>query len=85
MNTAPDEGTPLLTSPINGVTDYTGYYTIPLGQELIFERGDIFSVVISIWHESGNAEIFVDKNDFDNDWIHFVNSVEYGQSWFAWG
>ncbi|MBQ7500958.1 MAG: hypothetical protein IJT91_08695 [Clostridia bacterium] len=85
MTTAPDDGIPMLDSPIIGTTDYTGYYTVPLNKELVFQRGDVYSVVISIWHESGNAEIFVDKEDYDNDWIHFVNHVEYGESWFAWG
>ncbi|MBQ7499571.1 MAG: hypothetical protein IJT91_01615 [Clostridia bacterium] len=85
MTTEPDDGIPMLKTPVTGKTNLTGYYTIPLNQELVFRKGEVYSIVISIWHDTGNAAVFVDMNDFDNSWVHFVNSVEYGQSWFAWG
>ncbi|MBQ7500543.1 MAG: hypothetical protein IJT91_06580 [Clostridia bacterium] len=84
METAPDAGTPMLTTPVTGRTGLTGCYTIPLNQELVFKRGDVYSVVISIWHDSGNAGVFVDMC-YDNSWVQFTNSVGWGQSWFAWG
>ncbi|MBQ7499570.1 MAG: hypothetical protein IJT91_01610 [Clostridia bacterium] len=83
--TEPDDGVPLLENTVGYVNDHTGYFTIPLEKPLVFRRGDVYSIVISIWHASGSASVFVDKTESENYWIGFINNVEYGQSWFAWG
>lgn len=40
-----DEGV-LLTS-VTGTTTYTGYYTVPISDEVVLEEGDVYSVVIA--------------------------------------
>ena len=85
METFPDDGTPMLATPVTGKTQYTGYITVPLNQELIFEKGDVYSIVIDIWAEGDNASIFVETSNFENSWVHTVNNDKPGESWFAWG
>ncbi|MFQ9396482.1 MAG: lectin like domain-containing protein [Lachnospiraceae bacterium] len=43
----PESGTAMFSSKQYGSTTYSGYYTIPLKTQPVFEEGDTFSVVLT--------------------------------------
>ncbi|MBQ7500269.1 MAG: hypothetical protein IJT91_05195 [Clostridia bacterium] len=82
---APDDGEPMLDTPVTGQTGLVGYYTIALNQEVVLRKGEVYSIVLSIWHSSGNVSIFVDRTDSADYWCMFRNLCSSGQTFFAWG
>ena len=83
----PESGTPMLSSPQTGTLAYTGYSTIPIAQDdLIFERGDTFSVVFTLSSGSGGAvQIFSDETYTNGGWISFTNETNPGESFLKQG
>ncbi len=83
----PESGTPMLTAPQTGTIPYTGYTTIPIRQDdLIFERGDTFSVVFTLSSGTGGAvEIFSDESYTNGGWISFTNETNAGESFLKQG
>lgn len=79
--TDPESGMPQLTVPVTGSTSYTGYYTIPLTEEVALTGGDSFAIVITLQKESGGEiNFFVDKTYQNGDWVSFTNQVKEGES-----
>lgn len=77
----PASGTPQLAVPVTGSTSYTGYYTVPLTEEVPLMGGDVFSVVITLEKESGgDINFFVDKTYQNGNWVSFTNQVKEGES-----
>ena len=83
----PESGTPMLSVPQTGTIPYTGYTTIPISQDdLIFARGDTFSVVFTLSSGTGGAvEIFSDESYTNGGWISFTNETNAGESFLKQG
>lgn len=65
----PTSGTPLLSTPVTGKTDYEGYYTIeiPESQQPVLRRGDTIAIVITL-KKSGGVDVAIEKNQ-DWGWV----------------
>lgn len=79
----PDSGSPVLSSPQTGTTTYSGYYTIPLNEKIVFTQGDTFSVVITL-HSLGESSVkyFVDQTG-EASGLQFLSSSSANQSFYA--
>ena len=67
---------------MNSMTTYSGYYTIPLNTEIVFNQGDRFSVVISFASPTNQTlYAFIDKSS-SLESLHFVSRAEIGQSYY---
>ena len=72
----PTSGTPLLKTPVTGITDYEGYYTIeiPESQQPVLQRGDTIAVVITL-EKSGGVRVAIDYDE-DWDWVQMTANAE---------
>lgn len=82
---SPTSGSPVFSSPQTGRTTYSGYYTIPLESQPVFEQGDTFAVVIT-FHTANDSRIesFIDLDSSVND-IKFVSNSKNNQSFVRAG
>lgn len=78
-------GEELLREPITGNVSYSGYYTVPIEEEIILENGDEYTVCIK----------FTSRNEYETIWvsadttksmgdISFVNNMEKDRSYYGW-
>ena len=78
----PTGGSPIFVTPQTGKTTYSGYYTIPLKKQPVFNQGDTFSVVITLRSQtSSNISFFVDYSDNANE-LEFISSSSPNQSFY---
>jgi C1A family cysteine protease len=78
----PRSGMPLLKTPQTGSTLYTGYYTIPLAEDCLLERGDSFAVVVTLSSQDNKDIIYCADYSYENGgWIRFVSATKPGQSY----
>ena len=59
---SPTSGTPMLSTPVKGITSYAGYYTIDMPENIVLEKGCTFSVVITLKSEKENIIILHEIN-----------------------
>lgn len=78
----PTSGTPVFNVPQSGNTTYSGYYTIPLKYRPVFQKGDSFSVVITLKarHQNG-VDCFIDYTATTAG-IRFTSSSSDGLSFY---
>ncbi len=82
---SPTSGSPVFSSPQTGRTTYSGYYTIPLANQPVFEQGDTFAVVITLRSANGGRiESFIDLDSTVNQ-IKFVSNSKNNQSFVRAG
>ena len=82
----PTDGTAMLKSAQTGSTTYCGYYTIPLRDKLVFEKGDVFTVVIRFTSSSGpEVHCFVDYSALHPGGIRFTSVTAKGQTFVKSG
>lgn len=82
---SPTSGSPVFSSPQTGRTIYSGYYTIPLESQPVFEQGDTFAVVITFrTPNGGRIESFIDLDSSVNN-IRFVSNSKNNQSFVRAG
>ncbi|MDO4813329.1 MAG: Ig-like domain-containing protein [Eubacteriales bacterium] len=67
-------GTELLSEPVTGTTDYAGYYTIPIPNGPVLNKGEYFSVVITL---QNGGSVYVDKSYTNGDWISFTADTSH--------
>ena len=77
----PTSGTRVAGARVSGSAQYAGYHTVDLGQPIPLERGQRFSVVVTLTHASGTVSVPIDGSA-DYGWIRFACSAEAGQSFF---
>lgn len=84
----PVSGTPMLDEPVTGMTDYVGYYTIPLNESILLQSGDRFSVVFTLEDmdvingtQDAGTNCYVDSTLYGN-WIRFESYTEPGLSYY---
>jgi C1A family cysteine protease len=84
----PESGTALLVNPVNGdpapvtgSTTYTGYYTIPLSEDILLTSGDTVAAVITLTSTGGDVYYYVDFSYTNSNWIQFVCSGASGQTY----
>lgn len=77
----PVSGTPMLSTPVSGVTDYSGIYTIELGEDVHLAYGDVFSIVFTLEAEKA---VFVERSGSSSSsgktWIRYYAHTDPGQS-----
>jgi C1A family cysteine protease len=79
--TNPVSGTAALTIPKVGSTSYVGYYTVPLEEAVVIDKGELFSVVVTLSKNDGSTTYFFGDKSYQNDsWIKFTNATSMGQS-----
>ncbi|MDO4798860.1 MAG: C1 family peptidase, partial [Coriobacteriales bacterium] len=83
----PTSGTPSLAQPVEGTTDYAGYYTIDLGEGVALDEGDVFAVVVTLSCDEEFVKYNVDctygikeRYDTKNRGYYCIAHVEPGQS-----
>lgn len=78
----PESGTAMFSSKQYGSTTYSGYYTIPLKTQPVFEEGDTFSVVLTFRGKNQTSvDTFVDYTS-NTAGIQFHSSATAGQSFY---
>ncbi len=77
-------GEELLSEPITGHVSYTGYYTVPVEEEILLEKGDEYTVCIKFTSRNESDVIWVsaDTNEAMGD-ISFVNNMEKDRSYYG--
>lgn len=79
----PSSGSPVFSTPQTGTTTYSGYYTIPLKEQPVFNQGDTFSVVITLKSSAGGSiDYFVDQTSSSNAELQFVSNSSKNQSFY---
>jgi uncharacterized protein YjdB len=77
----PTSGTSMLSTPQTGTTSYSGYYTVPLDEQVVVSEGTTFSVVITLSRSASSIVYYVVDRSYQNStWIKFTNTLETGQS-----
>lgn len=77
----PTSGTKAFDTEQTGSTTYAGYYTIPLREAVVLNKGDKFSVVITMSKSSGQSiSYFIDYSYQNANWIKFTNTTSSGES-----
>lgn len=80
----PFSGTPLLTTPVTGTTTYAGYYTVDFNQEVILEKGDTFTVAITLTDTDDDSVVYyADANGSNSGVVEYVSYTEPGQSFLC--
>ena len=78
----PESGTAMFSSKQYGSTTYSGYYTIPLKTQPVFQEGDTFSVVLTFRGKNQRyVDTFVDYTS-NTAGIQFQSSATAGQSFY---
>ena len=78
----PESGTAMFSSKQYGSTTYSGYYTIPLKTQPVFQEGDTFSVVLTFRGKNQSyVDTFVDYTS-NTAGIQFQSSANAGQSFY---
>lgn len=78
----PESGTAMFSSKQYGSTTYSGYYTIPLKTQPVFQEGDTFSVVLTFRGKNQSyVDTFVDYTS-NTAGIQFRSSATAGQSFY---
>lgn len=78
----PESGTAMFSSKQYGSTTYSGYYTIPLKTQPVFQEGDTFSVVLTFRGKNQSyVDTFVDYTS-NTAGIQFQSSATAGQSFY---
>lgn len=78
----PESGTAMFSSKQYGSTTYSGYYTIPLKTQPVFQEGDTFSVVLTFRGKNQSyVDTFVDYTS-NTAGIQFQSSATVGQSFY---
>lgn len=88
----PTDGTPCFQTEQSGTMDYAGYITVPLKQKISLNKGQRFSVMVSMQGAGGagkrNYSIFLDRSTSMNDsggkvLISQQSRAENGQSFMS--
>ncbi|MBR6650513.1 MAG: hypothetical protein IKL36_03790 [Clostridia bacterium] len=76
-------GEELLSEPVTGHASYSGYYTVPLEEDIVLEKGDEYTVCIKFTTED-DSPIFVlaDHSEVMGD-MSFVNNIENDRSYYG--
>ena len=76
----PTSGTPMLSKPVTGTTGLCGWYKIPLNEEVVFNKGDKYSVVVSF---TSGGYIGIDTDTINDDWWYsFDVTSREGESYY---
>ena len=81
----PTSGIPMFSTPQTGRTTYGGYYTIPLNKKLVFQKGDVFSVVITLSAVNDSSVYYFVDCSTNNAGLTFISSGSAGQSFYESG
>ncbi len=82
--TNPFSGKPLLKTPVTGMTTYAGYYTIDLNQEVLLEKGDTFTVAITLTDtDDASVVYYADANGSNSGVVEYISYTEAGQSFLC--
>jgi len=76
---SPDDGTPLLETPITGTTTYSGYYTVEIDEYVVLEPGDVIAVVFKF---DSTTSVYVDYTYTNGDWIDFITAETINTSYY---
>ncbi|MDD6266132.1 MAG: C1 family peptidase, partial [Clostridia bacterium] len=79
----PDSGTPMLEKPTTGIIQFPGFCTIPLNQTIALAKGEIFSVVFTLWAPT-TISVFVDQTYTNGNWVSFVSRTSPNQSFYGY-
>lgn len=80
----PESGQPMLQEPLTGATKYAGYYTVPLEEEIILEKGEVFSIVIRLTpYEEEATRVYVDASYQNGSWVRFYSGSEEFQTFYS--
>ena len=74
----PKSGYPLLTQPVRGRTNYCGWYKIPISEKVYLNKGDKYSVVVTI---QGDEPRFAVDSDQNGSWYSFDVTNQDNQSY----
>jgi len=79
------DGEEVLDKPIEGHVDNTGYYTIPIEEEVILEKGEEYTVCIIFSSESSpSVYVMIDSSALDEvGRIAFTNNTENDRSYYG--
>lgn len=94
----PTGGQVLLSTPIEGVTTYEGYYTVPLDRDIVLSKGDTFTVAVTGYDFNADSDgyvgFFVDQNATltarnlngnTETCVQFVNNAKEKQNYYING
>lgn len=84
----PLDGEPLLTNPIVGTVSYAGFHTVEMGEEVLLEKGDCFTVAITLNTSGSEVSYYADASGglydkYGNKAVSFLNKTEEGQSFLC--
>lgn len=80
----PTNGTPALSQPVTGTAALVGYHSVDLGELVLLEEGEQFSVVVSMSH--GEDGVWFSM-DFDSGmgWVNFDTAAASRQTFYSVG
>lgn len=82
--TDPTSGTLQEDATVSGVTTFSGYYTIPLKESVRLNKGDKYSVVITLSSDTDDyIWVQYERNSESTDW-KTVAYAQSGQSYMKW-
>lgn len=76
----PESGTPMLSEKITGKTGYSGYYVIPVDQDIYINSDERFSVVITFDCNERYVSFFADESIDNISAITYVNRIDKNQA-----
>lgn len=76
----PMSGIPALKTPVKGKIPYAGYYTIPLGTDVILPGDSQYAIVIEVSKDNGADIKFMTDTSFRCDFYECTNNIEPGES-----
>lgn len=78
----PMDGTPLLDNPVTGTTTFAGYYTVDIDTDVFLEKGDRFSVAITMTDlDDELIQYYADTSGNNSSIVFYNNRTAPGQSY----